>query len=65
MLDSEICVSSQESWPEGSVSALIEGRSYNRAVRFHKLSYEAFRRPAWAGFLPWIAAQINKELEDI
>ena len=50
----------------------MEGRSYNRAVRLHKLSYEAFRRVAWAGFLPWVeshhpqdAAQINKALEDI
>jgi len=41
-------------------------------VRFHKLSYEAFRRVAWAGFLQWFegrhpqdAAQINKALEDI
>ena len=57
---------------EGSVSPLMEGRSYNRAVRFHKLSYEAFRRVAWAGFPPWFeshhpqdAAQINKALEDI
>ena len=57
---------------EGSVSALMEVRSYNRAVRFHKISYEAFRREAWAGFLPWVkshhpqdAAQINKGLEDI
>jgi len=31
---------------EGSVSALMGGRSYNRAVRFHKLFYEAFRRVA-------------------
>ena len=50
----------------------MEGRSYNRAVRFYKLSYEAFRRVAWAGFLQWIesrhpqdAAQINKALEHI
>ncbi|XP_068719543.1 uncharacterized protein [Montipora capricornis] len=50
----------------------MEGRSYNRAVRFHKLSYEAFRRVAWAGFLQWVesrhpqdAALINKALEDI
>ena len=57
---------------EGSVSALMEGRSYNRAVRFHKLSYEAFRCVAWAAFLPWVeshhpqdAARINKALQDI
>ena len=57
---------------EGSVSALMGGRSYNKAVRFHKLFYEAFRRVAWEGFLPWFeshhpqdATQINKSLEDI
>ena len=67
----DLCIQSgvvAERW----VSALIEGRSYNRAARFHKLSYEAFRRVAWAEFLPWVkshhlqdAAQINKALEDI
>ena len=57
---------------KGSVSALMEGRSYNRAACFHKLSYEAFRHVAWAGFLPSVeshhpqdAAQINKALEDV
>ena len=57
---------------EGSVSALMEGRAYNRAVRFHKLSYEAFRRLPWAGFHPWVeshhphdAPQISKAVEDI
>ena len=57
---------------EGSISALMEGRGYNRAVRFHKISYEAFMRVAWAGFLPWIeshhpqdADQTEKALEDI
>lgn len=41
-------------------------------MRFHKLSYEAFRHVAWAGFLQWFegchpqdAAQSNKALEDI
>ena len=56
---------------EGLVSAFMEGRSYSRAVRFHKLSYEAFRHVAWERFLPWVeshhpqdAAQINKALVD-
>lgn len=50
----------------------MEGHSYNRAVRVHELYYEAFRRVAWEGVLPWIeshhphdAAQINEALEDI
>lgn len=39
---------------EGSVSALLEGRSYNRAIRVHKLAYEALMRVAWRGFQPWV-----------
>ena len=29
---------------EGSVTAVLEGRRYNRAVRFHKLMYEALHK---------------------
>ena len=57
---------------EGSISELMVGRTYNRAVRSHKLSYKASRRTAWAGSLPWVqshhpqdVAQINKAVEDI
>ena len=57
---------------EGSLFALMEGYSYNRVVHFYKRSYEAFRRVAWAGFLPWVESHhpqdvvhINKALEDI
>ena len=35
---------------EGSVSGVLDGRRYNRAVRFHKLMYEALQRLAWKGF---------------
>ncbi|KAG1701312.1 Threonine aspartase 1 [Nymphon striatum] len=35
----------------GSVAGVIEGRKYNRAVRFHKLLYEALLRLAWKEFL--------------
>ena len=31
---------------EGSVSGVLDGRRYNRAVRFHKLMYEALQRLA-------------------
>jgi len=31
---------------EGSVAGVLEGRTYNRAVRFHKLMYEALNRLA-------------------
>ena len=39
---------------EGSMSAVLEGRDYNRGVRVHKLAYEAFMRVALKGFYPWL-----------
>ncbi len=39
---------------EGSVQAVMDGRQYNRAVRVHKLVYEAILRLAWKEFLPWL-----------
>ena len=41
---------------EGSVSAVLDGRMYNRAVRCHKLLYEALLRITWKGFIPWISS---------
>ena len=35
---------------EGSIAGVLEGRKYNRAVRFNKLMYEALIRLAWKGF---------------
>ena len=34
---------------EGSVSAVLDGRMYNRGVRLHKLVYEFILRLAWQG----------------
>ena len=39
---------------EGSVAAVLEEWKYNRAVRFHKLMYEALMRKAWSGFKTWV-----------
>lgn len=39
---------------EGSVSGVMDGRRYNRGVRFHKLMYEALMRLVWTGFRSWI-----------
>ena len=39
---------------EGSVSGVLEGKRYNRAVRFHKLLYESLMRAAWPGFQTWL-----------
>ena len=46
---------------EGSITAVMEGRKYNSAVKFHKIVYEAMMRLAWKGFLPWI--QVNHGVE--
>ncbi|KAG1659185.1 hypothetical protein GQR58_022660 [Nymphon striatum] len=42
----ELCVESGVI-AEGSVASVMEGRRYNRAVRFHKLLMEALLRLAW------------------
>lgn len=39
---------------EGSITSVLEGRHYNRGVRFCKLMYEALLRLAWTGFYPWL-----------
>ena len=36
---------------EGSVNSVLEGRHYNRAIRFHKLVYEALLQLAWQQFI--------------
>ena len=38
----------------GSVDKVLEGKHYNRAVRFHKLMYEALIRVAYKGFVEWL-----------
>ena len=48
----DLCVESQV-LAEGSVTGVMEGRRYNRAVRLHKLVYEALMRQAWTGFIAW------------
>jgi hypothetical protein len=47
---------------EGSMAGVVDGRRYNRAVRLHKLVYEALFRLAWKGFLPWLE---ENHLEDV
>ncbi|CAH1248853.1 Hypp8457 [Branchiostoma lanceolatum] len=47
---------------EGSVTGVLEGRKYNRAIRFHKLMYEALQRLVWKDFLEWIGqSRVKKE----
>ena len=35
---------------DGSAAGVLEGRSYNRAIRFHKIMFEALNRLVWNGF---------------
>ena len=43
----------------------MEGRKYNRAVRLHKIVYEAMMRLAWKGFLLWIHANHGAEVHHL
>ena len=47
---------------EGSVSGVLDGRRYNRSVRFHKLMYEALQGLAWKGFQSWVGKFPDKNL---
>ena len=38
---------------EGFVEAVLNGKAYNRAVRFHKVMFEACMRLIWEGFVEW------------
>ena len=50
---------------EGSVAGVMDGRRYNRAVRLHKVVYEALLRLAWIGFYPWLEKNHPAELHCI
>ena len=50
---------------EGSISALFEGRSYNRAIRVHKLAYEALTRVTWGRFQPWVEERYPVDVDYI
>ena len=39
---------------DGSAAGVLEGRSCNRAIRLHKIMFEALNRLAWNGFQRWI-----------
>lgn len=39
---------------EGSITGVLEGRKYNRAIRLSKVVYEALLRLAWKGFVEWL-----------
>ena len=45
---------------EGSVGRLLNGKHYNRGVRFHKLFYEVRMGLVWKEFKTWISEK-NKQ----
>ena len=47
---------------EGSVEKTLNRKHYNRAVRLHKLMFEACMRLVWEGFLNWM---IQSEINDV
>ena len=42
---------------EGSVEKVIAGKHYNRAVRAHKIIYEALCRMLYERFLEWMVQE--------
>ena len=60
----DLCIESQVI-AEGSVSGVLEGRRYSRAVRLHKVVYKALMRQAWSGFWTWIAERHNKRRSSV
>ena len=46
---------------EGAISGVMVGRKHNRAVRLHKLVYEAMMRLAWNGFISWMQENHSRE----
>lgn len=55
----DLCIKSR-TIAEGSVSGGFDGRHYNRAVRFHKSTYEVLIRLEWKGLKAWIDEQEEK-----
>ena len=50
---------------EGSVSGVLEGRMYNRAVIVHKYIYEALLRLDWKGFMPWLETHHPNQIHSV
>jgi len=50
---------------EGSVSGVMDGKMYNRAVRVHKYIYEALMRLIWNQFIPWVSEKHPDNLREV
>ena len=47
------------------MTGVLEGRRYNRAVRFHKLMYEELQRLIWKGFQTWVEEKFPEKKQFI
>ena len=50
---------------KGSITSVLEGRHYNRGVRFCKLVYEALLRLARTGFCSWFEEYHGRDVRHI
>ena len=49
---------------DGLIAGVLDGKKYNRAIRLHKLVYEALLRLAWSGFEAWLGDGDKNELAE-
>ena len=49
---------------DGLIAGVLDGKKYNRAIRLHKLVYEALLRLAWSGFEAWLEDGDKNELAE-
>ena len=60
----DTCIAS-EIIAEDSVHGVLEERMYKRAVRVHKIIYEAVLRLAWKGFITWLEAHNPNQMHSV
>ncbi len=46
---------------EGSMAKVFDGKNYKRAVRVHKIIYEAMMRMMWIEFKKWIEDKADQD----
>ncbi|KAI8487179.1 hypothetical protein Bbelb_349770 [Branchiostoma belcheri] len=51
-----------EVYDPNTAQALLDGKSYNRGVRAHKLLCEALLRLQWQAFIAWLPTERNEQL---
>ena len=49
---------------DGSIPGVLDCKKYNRAIRLHKLVYEALLCFAWSGFEAWLGDGDKNELAE-